>query len=298
MSISPIRESDQVALQESALERLSRLVVRLIQIVAVGLALSFGYLEWQNTPIDRLVRVFGPDSPTKFGLFLFFTAWIYGATQDTEIQKHGYRLDPGEGSLGLREIGGVFGFLFFFSIIFLFHEQLVIFQILLTIFILVDVVSRRLVLIRAGPIIERTFEYYSKLPDNRCVAKLAIVVDYMNGRWQKRRYIALMILCLLQIALAVLVRSGVLAQSVSGMTFNGAAGDLLVAYIPGVMFVGFVLISETWMNVYRLRAVSDMKTIDYLHHYFSLNRHRGAGLPSVAVKPLFDMSTSLNENYR
>lgn len=96
METESAAERDKTLWQEMGLTSLSKLVIRLIQVIAGVLAMTFGYLQLQNAPIDRFTEAFDADSPTKFGLFLFFIGWFYGATHDTEIQEMAYKLDPGK----------------------------------------------------------------------------------------------------------------------------------------------------------------------------------------------------------
>lgn len=290
-------DRDSSAVQQQSVERLNRLIIRLIQAVATVLVVAFAYLELQNAPLDRLTRAFDADSPTKLGLFLFFTGWFYGATHDTELQAAVYKYDPGEGELGIKEFLGIAVFLLFFAALFLLHEKLVIFQVLLTVFIICNIGTWRLILHRTGPIIERSAEHYRARRDNGGWAKLAVVVDYMDGRWQRRRFRLLLLLCLVQIGVAALVATGVVRWLLAGVTIGGVPGEALSAYLPGSLFVVFVIISALWMRIYRIKAFSDLKTIDHLDHYFAINRHRGVELPRIAVKPLTDMSITLNANY-
>jgi hypothetical protein len=290
-------DRDSSAVQKQSVERLNRLVIRLIQIVAGLLAVAFAYLELQNAPLDRLTRAFDADSPTKLGLFLFFTSWFYGATHDTEIQAAVYKYDPGEGELGLKEFAGIGAFILFFAALFLLHERLVVFQLLLTVFIICNICTWRIILSRTSSIIARSAEHYRASRDNGGWAKLAVVVDYMDGRWQRRRFRLLFVLCLVQIAAAVLVATGVVTRLIGGVTINGVPGEALAAYLPGTLFVIFVIISSLWMSIYRIKVFSDLKTIDHLDHYFAINRQRGVEPPQISVKPLTDMSVTLNANY-
>lgn len=286
-----------IAAEQQSLERLARLLIRLIQAVAALLAVAFAYLELQNAPIDRLTQAFDAHSPTKLGLFLFFAGWFYGATHDTEIQASAYKLNPGEGGIGAKEVGGIVAFLAFFILLFLMHERLVVFQALLTGFILINIAGWRQILSSARPIISRSEEHYISTRDNGGWAKLSIVVDYMNGRWQRRRFAVLVLLCLVQLAVAFLAQAGILGRLLAGSTFNGVPGERLAAYLPGSLFVVYVVISEVWMKIYRVKAFSDLKTVEHLDRYFAITRQRGLPLPPIEVKGLTDRSVTLNENY-
>lgn len=290
-------ERDEAFRLEKKKASLGKLIIRIIQAIAAMLAVTFAYLELQNAPIDRLTQAFDAHSLTKLGLFLFFTGWLYGAMHDTEIQEQVYKMDPGEGLIGWREVLAIILFLVFFVGLFLVHERLVLFQAVLTGFILANVYGWREILRRANAMILRSTEHFVRTKNNACLAKLAIVLDYMNGQWQRRRFKTLFALCLVQLAIAILVDRGMMQIWLGGLAFGGVPGEVLAAYLPGTLFIVYVLISETWMKVYRIKAFSDMRTIDYIGHYFVLGRRPRVPLPSTAVRGLFEAGPKLNDNY-
>ena len=145
--------------------------------------------------------------------------------------------------------------------------------------------------------IARSEEHYLATRDNARWAKLAIVVDYMDGRWQRRRFVTLILLCVVQLVVALMVEAGIVAGALAGMTFGGVPGERLAAYLPGTLFVLYVLVSEIWMKIYRIKAFSDLKTIDHLDRQFAITRQRGVPLPRIEVKAVTDMSSTVNANY-
>jgi hypothetical protein len=119
----------------------------------------------------------------------------------------------------------------------------------------------------------------------------------MNGSWQRRCFSTLIGLAALQVPLAALVASGRLAPFAAGFSVNGVRGDVLFGYLPGALFILYVLISEIWMKVYRIRIFSDLETVDRLESHFTLARRRDCPLPTPHLAGAFDFTAPSNSNY-
>jgi hypothetical protein len=129
------------------------------------------------------------------------------------------------------------------------------------------------------------------------LAKLVLVTEYMNGPWQRRRFLVLALLAIAQIVLAVLIRSGALAGYGAGVTINGVSGEVLMGYLPGAFFILYILISEIWMKIYRVRITSDLRTIDWIEENFALGKARGVTPPTPHMVGPFDFSPTSSQNY-
>lgn len=294
------KRSRKQSVEVKGVDHLAKFAIRWIKIVALLLGATVTFLEFRNAPLESFTRSFDNSSLMKIGLVIFFFGWLWGATNDTEIQRAGYCRDPKEGEVGFKEIAGIIVFLIVFGALFALHDRLVWFQLALLVFILVNSWTWWVIFTRTLPIIDASYEDLAKegeSRDNCSLAKLLVVVQYMNGPWQRNRFITLIVLAALQLAIAFLVSRNALAPYVSGMSLNGVPADVLVGYLPGTLFVLYVLISEIWMKIYRIKVFSDIATIDYLEAHFTVSKRRDAPLPAPHKARFLDFSPTANENY-
>ena len=285
--------------EERGKDRLAATVVFWIRAVAFLLGTTVAYLEISQAPLDRLTRTFDNAALMKLGLVIFFFGWLWGATADTRIQSEGYCRDPRKGKIGIEEAAGIFVFVAVFAGLFWLHDKLVWFQLALLIFILVNTWTWRIIFRRTVPMIEGSYRQLgsdAEARDNCSLAKLLLVVQYMNGPWQRRRFLALISLAVLQLVAALLVQSGAAAPLVAGKTVRGVPAPVLLGYLPGILFIAYVLISEVWMKIYRIKIFADLATVDYLESSFSISKRRGH-LPRPHLATLTDFSSTANPTY-
>lgn len=281
-------------------DQLAANVARWIKAVGIILGGTVTWLEIRNAPLDRFTQTFDNSSLMKIGLAIFFIGWWWGATNDTEIQREGYCRDPKKGRIGLEEVAGILVFLVVFFLLFILHDRPIWFQAFLLLFILVNTWTWRVVFRRTIPMIESSYAQFTTGAENRnncSLAKLLVVVQYMNGPWQRRRFISLICLAALQLVVAALVASGSIGQYVAGLSIRGVAAPVLIGYLPGALFILYVLISEIWMKIYRIKVFSDLDTIDYLEDSFSISKRRDAALPQPHLAGFADFRSTANRNY-
>lgn len=293
------RNNEQIT-EERGLERLTANALRWIKIVALILGLSVTFLELKDAPLDGFTRSFDNSSLMKIGMVIFFFGWLSGTTHDTELQREGYCRDRGKGAVGGEEIAGIVVFLAVFSALFVLHDDLVWFQAALFVFLLVNVWTWQVIFRRTKEMIEASYEQFTSPGDTRdncSLAKLLVVVQYMNGPWQRRRFISLILLAGLQLLAAVLLQRGMLAPLAGDLKLNGVPAAVLINYLPGALFILYVLVSEIWMKVYRIKAFSDLATIDYLEEHFAVSKRRDAPPPAPHLARLTDFSPTPNQNY-
>jgi len=289
------------AAAKDAMERLAQNVLRWIKLVAWAMGFA-GVSYWLlNAPFERLTEDVDNTALMKVGLGIFFFGWLWGASNDTKIQRIGYCADPRDAKLGLKEAAGIFIFLVVFVSLFLLHTYLVLFQLLLLAFIVVNSWTWRVIFDRTRDMIDTSYAMFvasdAESRGNCSLAKLLVVVQYMNGPWQRRRFATLIALAALQVAAAILVARGTLAPLVGQLSFRGVPGNVLLGYLPGILFILYVLISEIWMKIYRIKVFADINTIDYLEACFTISKQRHGGLPRPHLADTFDFSPCANKNY-
>lgn len=270
-----------------------------IRWVAAILLVSFSFLELENAPIDKITAAFDENSFTKLGLFLLFAAWATGATDDTRIQSTAYIRDPKAGKIGIQEVLGILLFLPVFTGLFLLHEYLFWFQLALLVFVCVNMWTYSVaVMDRASSIIEASKEHSLKTKDYKAYLKLYCAVEYLTGNWQRKRFIALFLLALVQVIIAAWLEFFGLPEAVAQIGFKGVSGLILASYLPSVLFVVYVLTSEIWIRIYRYKIFSDFETIDVVAEHFRMTKQRNVTLPEIDTTNLFRRQVSPNRNYR
>lgn len=291
------REHDD---QQRGKDDLADFAIHWIRLVGIVLGLTVVYLELRNAPLDGFVRTFDNSSLIKIGMIIYFFGLAWGARDDTEIMKQGYGADPRLGNTGPKEWAGMIIFVALFATLFFITDRLVEFQVTVLALVLVNSWTLRVIFDRTRVIIDSTYAACTANSEARnmpALAKLVLVTEYMNGPWQRRRFLVLAILAVLQIALAAVIRSGALAGYGAGVVINGVSGDVLIGYLPGAFFIIHILISEIWMKIYRTRITADLRTIAWIEHNFTLGKPRGVTPPGPHMVGPFDFSPTSSRNY-
>lgn len=271
-----------------------------IKLAAIVLAAAVGYLEFRNAQLDGFAKVVDNTSLIKAGLVIFFIGWGWGALDDTRIQKRAYRNDPELGRIRGREWAGIVVFLTLFATLFFIPDRAGWFQLTLLALIAVNMWTWRVIFDRTRGVIASTYAQVTKGTGSRNIAalvRLLLIVEYMNGTWQRRRFITLTVFAAVQVPIAFLVDSGKLAPLGSGFSAYGVPGDVLIGYLPGLLFIFYVIVSEIWMKVYRIRIFADLRTADWLEAHFTLAKQRECPLPEPHLSGTFDFTPPSNGNY-
>ena len=271
-----------------------------IKLVAILLAAGVGYLEFRNARLEGFAEVADNTTLIKFGLCLFFIGWGWGALDDTRIQGRAYISDPELGRIRLKEYAGMAIFLTLFVTLFLIPHLPGWFQVTLFALICVNMWTWRVIFDRTRSLIEATRAeclHGSGARDIAAYARLLLVVEYMNGPWQRRRFLTLIAFAAFQIPIAFLVEAGMLAPYGVGSSVYGVRGEVLIGFLPGLLFICYVLLSEIWMKVYRIRILADLRTADWVVAHFTLAKQRDCPLPEPHLAGTFDFSPASNRNY-
>lgn len=289
-----LTESDQ----KRGVQSITRNLTRWIRWVAGGLVILFGFLEISNAPIDKITEAFDSNSFTKFGLFMYFTGWAFGATDDTKIQKTAYALDPQGGKVGMMEWSGIFVFIIFFTSLFLLHTYTVFFQISILIFVIINMWTYSYVIMkRANIIINESKNHYISTKDYIRYLKLYCAIEYLTGGWQKRRFISLLIIAIVQLIVAILIEYTNVVSSFSGYSVKNIPVSNIIIYLPSLLFIIYVIISEGWMKIYRYKVFSDFDTIDEIGEHFRISKNPKLEFPPINTENLFRRSVTYHDGY-
>lgn len=295
MTDQPISLEDQ----KKAVEHLDRILARWIKWVAAILVTGFSFLEFRNAPLGDIANVFQDTALTKLGLFILFIAWAFGATDDTKIQTTAYGYDPHGGRLGLAEFAGIAVFLIIFGGLFALHTYPVYFQLFLLVFVCTNMWTYSVIVMgRCRSIIENSAKLYAEEGDYARYMKLYCAVEYLLGGWQRRRFIILFVLALLQLGVSTaLTYTPVLAYLPDG-EINGITMAKLSVYLPSALFVFYVIVSEVWIKIYLFKVFADFETIEETHEHFRVQRKPKTDLPPIDASNLFKRKLSPHPSYR
>jgi hypothetical protein len=126
--------------------------------------------------------------------------------------------------------------------------------------------------------------------------KLYCLMGYAKGSWQAKRFKTLIFLAALQLVIAVLVYTdayrGIPNRQLGLLTLY-----TYIEYTPAILFFIYVLISESWMKIYRYKIKSDYVTIDKIRQHFDIERRRGVTAPPLDMAGLFADKLDDNPNY-
>jgi|GEM_PF-7120901 len=282
-----------------ATDRLARTAKSLIAAFGTAILLFFTFLEIKNAPIDKITETFDTYSVVKLGLFLFYLGWLTGATDDTDIQREALWRDPGKARFDLLEYAGIGAFFLVFGLLFYFRESIVLFQLTLLVFIVLNVGTYRIILRRVDRIAEQSCKEYieGESKDYYKYLKLYCLMGYAKGSWQAKRFKVLIVLAALQLMCAVIVYTDAYRNVIPNRPAGPLTLHVYIEYVPAILFLVYVLISESWMKIYRYKIKSDYVTIDKIREHFTLQKKRGVDLPPLDMAGLFGNKLDDNPNY-
>jgi hypothetical protein len=282
-----------------AAARLARMVKNLITAFGAAILLFFTFLEIWKAPFDKITETFQPYSFVKLGLFLFYLGWLAGATDDTDIQHEALRRDTSLARLDPLEYSGIGAFFALFALLFYFRESIVIFQAVLLAFIVLNVGTYRIILRRIDRNVRNRRDELlgGAEKDYFGYLKLYCLMGYAKGSWQAKRFKTLIVLAALQLAVAAIVYTEAYRQVVGDRPVGKLTLYTCIEYAPAFLFLCYVLVSESWMKIYRYKIKSDYVTIDKIHQHFGLQKRRGVELPPLDMSGLFDEKLDENANY-
>ena len=283
-----------------AVERLEKTVKRLILLIGGALTAVFGVMEMKDLPFDRVSQSFDQFSLIKVALFLFVAGWIMGAGDDTEIQRQIMLRDRRKAKFNVLETLGIVVFFAAFALLLSLTERPVWFQLALLVFLAVNILAYdRLILPRVEEE-SRTSEAKwldEKDRDYLSYMKLYCALGYLRGSWQKKRFITLIALALIQVAVAIVTHTDAYRPYVPNTVIWKLGLHTWIEYLPSILFLTYVLVSEIWMKIYRIKIRADFVTIERMRDHFSLQRKRNLDLPPLERSSLFGDKHDDNRNY-
>ena len=166
-------------------------------------------------------------------------------------------------------------------------------------FIILNVGTYRIILNRVDDMARDSESEYLDPKDKNYFSymKLYCLMGYLRGSWQAKRFKVLIVLAFLQVLVAITTYTDVYAGLFSDRPVAGSSLYVYVEYLPSILFLVYVFISEAWMKIYRYKIRSDYVTIDLMREHFGIQKKQNAKLPPLDLSGLFAEKLDDNPNY-
>jgi hypothetical protein len=257
------RSSADIIDPKAPVDKLASRTRLLVRIVAGGLALLFGWLQFKDYLIGSMFANVQPELLRKATLAIYYLCWVFGANFEIGIQQEVYVKDPDRGRVPLHALGAIIGFGIVASILLWAADNDQRFAAALTCFVAANIAGWRGIYVRrVMPIIRASEKYYTtEKEDFAELERVRVVSEYMAGAWQWHRFIVLSIIIGIVdlIAFAEVVRQNLEA------TIRMALRDWPSGLLPDASLIVFVVVSETWIWIKRgqtrafLNAIFELK---------------------------------------
>jgi hypothetical protein len=242
----------------------------IIRVVAVVLGLLVGYLQIRDIKPDALLTPSTADIIWRLTLVLYYWSWVGGFNFDINIQERAYVAFPGQGRWPVRLYVVLAACVLVAVMLLTSYGNIAHFSTALSCFLLVDYGSwlylRRF--IRSS--IDESRLYYSTEGKFYDLAILNMVERYMFGRWKWWRLMA---------GATIVIVADVFAfnQAFRETTARGvqiicpwlSTSDAIPLFYS-MLFLLFVLITELWIWLRRVRIYVRLDALEYLNGLYHL----------------------------
>jgi hypothetical protein len=251
---------------QKSVTRISRVARLGIRAVSFVLPLLYAWLSFKNLSLPEIIRTISDatalDVLWKSILLLYYTAWVFGASNDVNFQEDVSLIAPNEGAPSF----GVFGLFVVFLIVaamLLYSPNYELFVAFLTVFFATNVLGYAYIATSfSKPMFDASRALYAKDGDFFGLEKLAAVEHYQVGRWQIWRFaVGFIIICGM---IAIAVRMHV---PHAPMRFIDEVPIQLTQSIG--MFI-FVVVMEVWIWTMRVKMIATLRVLDLLQSRYTL----------------------------
>jgi hypothetical protein len=256
-------------LRREGIDRIASLANQFIGLVTGVIALIFVGISFKDIPLDKAVSDANPQYVQDVILSVYILCWALGTKMDTSTQKSVYLIDPMGGEIRLSSFFAV-GSLAAISLgLLLVRRNELYFSIAMAVFTSIDVLAWLYLRHWFLPsIIKATQEKYEHDKDYFGVIKLKSVEAQVTGSWKWYRQVVLsvVVMCMISSALVPQVKQGiaVAVQKTLHLLSFSVPVEQLSLLEPDLLLFFFVLISEVWHWLYRLRTYWTIRVISEL----------------------------------
>ena len=255
-----------------AVTRLARAVRFSIRAISIILPLLFAWLSFRDLSFSEVIGVIASstvlDVLWKLILFVYYAAWVVGASNDTNFHEDVSVRAPFGGQLPLQAIGLLVLFLVVAALL-LYSRTFEQFVAFITLFFTTNYISYRYIVREfTRPMIEESRAEYVARRDYFGIERIAIFEHYMLGSWQLWRFLT-----------GCAIIGAMIAIAISNRLFGGTLPYLQDVPMEVVQLIGmasFVAILETWIFYMRLKTLASLAALDQLATRYELRPHAGA----------------------
>ena len=249
---------------------LATLARKFIAIVSGSILLLFAWIQIKDVQVGETLQKMSPELLIKTSLIIYYAGWVGGTNFDTNYQQRAYLVDPKRGHVTMEAFilvtifgGAALALLWVRS-----DEKL--FAILLGVFTISNIMGWRYIVRRVRPIIVASRSKFIELGDYFGLEQLNIVDTYMTGRWQRHKFIAILVM----VVLTCIVTFSDDVRFLLGKLVNSSVPDISVEtmakLLPGLCLLIFVLAAEGWIWAKRLGVWSACLVIAKLEERYDL----------------------------
>jgi hypothetical protein len=258
--------SVQIERSPRAVTRLARAVRFSIRVISVVLPLLYAWLSFRDLSLGEIVKTIANstilDVLWKLTLLVYYTAWVVGASIDTNFHEDVSVRAPFGGRLPLQAMGLLVVFLIVAALL-LYSRTFEQFVLFITLFFTTNYVSYRYIVREfTRPMLDESRAAYLAADDHFGIERIAIFERYMIGRWQFWRFMVGYLIIAILIAIAALSR--LLGESIPYLR------EIPIEVIQLVGMAGFVVILEIWIFYMRLKTIAALAALEDLSGRYDL----------------------------
>lgn len=251
-----------------------------ITVIGSLLALVFTWLQIRDLPIAAVVENTRPEFIQRLTIVIYYLCWIAGSRFDVGVQEAAYVDDPREGRLSVITIFTIILFGAVAAALLWVSDDELKFSLVLTLFVGMNILGWRHIIKRVRPAINATRKRYREEHDYFGIEHLSIVTEYMSGRWQWHRFATLVGIILVSDVVVLMPAVRQFATQNMHRVISEISSQTFSVLLPDFLLLLFVLISEVWMWVMRVRIATSLRVLRSLNRKYNLTLRRGTSPPS------------------
>ena len=271
--------------QQNEMTAIARTVRKAIKYIAAALVGLFAYLQLKDFKVGPAIEAVSPDLVRRLTMIAYYWCWVFGTTYDTDIQELAYFTEKGHNQL----TGNSFGLMALFGVVMgallwsSYDDRY--FAAALTAFFLFNIGGFVYILWFVAPIIKSSETRYREGRSYFGMAQLEVVSEFMNGEWQRYRFVLGLVLVVLMnvICFSDVVRTSI-AQGVAELL--KIEPTTLAVRLPTFTFVIFVAALEGWIWIERARVMVALRLLDDLNRKYRLESRPPAAEKAPAARSI------------
>jgi hypothetical protein len=247
---------------------------RAIAFVAMALAALYGLSLSKVIPLAPVLNGIDATTSLHIEIVFYYFFWVWGVTHDTDLQEAVYAIAPEGGKLRPSDIG-VIVLIFVVAILLIWSVgSQRRFAGLLTVFFVVNIFAWRWLLSLIKPVIAKSSNIYIESGDNGLFSleRLNAFVEYISGRWQWLRFLAMGLVLVLLNTVTFFDAFRQLVSNFLEQRYPAVTSGQFSNVLPVALFALFIVVSEAWIWMMRMRTDLLLNAISNLEQKYKISR--------------------------